>query len=172
MEVTPVIFLLALVPVLAIGALLVNMLLEAAPRTGKRPDTGAPSARGGALDAHLNPLSVPPPAERPGGVPGGGEPRVRILTSDGLLLQGTPRQILARLREVSQTDPDEKARERDPHSSSEMARYLRQQRLLRPAGMGSSGASGTADPGIEAEQCLREMEEAGLILMQAETTAT
>jgi hypothetical protein len=38
--------------------------------------------------------------------------------------------------------------------------------------MGSSGASGTADPGIEAEQCLREMEEAGLILMQAETTAT
>jgi hypothetical protein len=70
MEVTPVIFLLALVPVLAIGALLVNMLLEAAPRTGKRPDTGAPSARGGALDAHLNPLSVPPPAERPGGRPG------------------------------------------------------------------------------------------------------
>ena len=68
-----IVFLVALLPVLFIGAILVEMLLHAAPRRGKRPDVGIARASVRRI------------------------PQVCVLTHDGRLLSGSPQQVARQL---------------------------------------------------------------------------
>ncbi len=65
------VFLVALVPVLLIGTVLVEVLLREAPRGGKRPDVREPGTSGTVT--------------------------VRVVTSAGRLLQGTPAAVVRQL---------------------------------------------------------------------------
>lgn len=62
---------------LGIGVALVNLLLSAAPRRGKRPDVGRAAS-----------------GERGEGTK---RRRIRVVNADGALLNGTPERIAARL---------------------------------------------------------------------------
>jgi hypothetical protein len=65
------VYLAALIPVLMIGATLVEMLMRDAPRRGKRPDDH----------------TLPSPPRH----------RVCAVTADGRVVRGTPRQVVRRL---------------------------------------------------------------------------
>jgi hypothetical protein len=71
-----VVFLAALVPVLFIGATLVDLLMRDAPRRGKRPDDH----------------DLPPPRRH----------ILRVVTPDGRIVRGTPRQVV---RQIARRPP-------------------------------------------------------------------
>lgn len=102
---TVLILLLALAPVLTIGAVLINLLLENAPRRGKWP--------------------FPPPKRRATSPRRGNKPpveaRIKILTEGGLLLEGTPEYLAARLRRMEGA-PAARPRE----SAEDARRFLRE----------------------------------------------
>ncbi len=90
------ILLLALAPVLTIGVVLINLLLDGAPRRGKWP---FPEWKRRA------------PGPRPGGKPPPAGKRLKILTDSGLLLEGTPECLAARLRRMDGAYAPEGARD-------------------------------------------------------------
>jgi hypothetical protein len=71
-----VVFLAALIPILFIGATLIDLLLRDAPRRGKRPDD----------------YTLPPPRRH----------ILRVVTPDGRIVRGTPCQVV---RQIARRSP-------------------------------------------------------------------